>query len=202
MVYHDNDSFLTELTALLKNAAAAQKGSIFFTYKRYTPHADAQVRELKRSTKQSAHQPHNKKYQKKHEKQQQQSSTATSSSASTSTAIQHTNLPADQLHPALHVKADEEPVCLIHAKMGSKTLSTVVNTSQAKSFIRSLNAIMTVHNKLYDEGEQRPTASSKKKKNKKQKTANDKDATTTTNATTQDSKQDASKSTTDSKKKT
>lgn len=139
MVYHDSDKFLTELTSLLKISQQSQTGSVLFTYKRFTPHADASVRMLQRSSisEQKTH---------KHSRQNKNNNNSNHTTVDKSKSI----------HPVDHVDVNTEPVLLIHVKYKNAKLSTTVNDKHIKSFIRSINAIMTVHNTLLENNQPIP----------------------------------------------
>lgn len=167
MVYYDSDSFLNELTKLLKLSQSKQTGSVLFTYKRYTPHADESVRLLQRTSLQ---------HKNKRAHQNKSNSTINTSNNTQSSNTNNSN------HPATHVSIDTEPVLLIHCKYQSTKLVTTVTDKQIKSFIKSLNAIMTVHNTLLDTNEQPPQKArpTPRNPNKQKRTHTDTGAITST----------------------
>lgn len=170
MVYHDCDTFLTQLTTLLKQSQTNQSGSVHFTYKRYTPHADESVRLLQRTS--LAHKPKHK-----HTKQR------------TSYANDNNTQHQSSHHPANHVSVDTEPVLLIHCKYKHTKLVTTVAEKQMKSFIKSLNAIMTVHNALLEANEPVPPRARPTPPNKQKRAVGTDTDTATDGETTQSSKQ-------------
>lgn len=165
MVRHSNDSFLNELARLFAAANAAASGSVQLTWKAYSPHADAAARAARPSS--SSSKP--SKSSSKKPKQNKQSDPDAMSDVEDASRSHGAPPSIDE------VKASDEPVCLLHARLKDTKISTLVSASQRARFHRAFSALLTVQTaeQLLSKGEKRkadevkPAESSKKKKKEK-----------------------------------
>jgi len=155
MVRLGSDAFLTELTKLLSRCNASNTGTVQLSFKRYAPNEDAAERAANASSGNSG-----SSKQKRHSKGDGKASNnkAAANTPHPSTASNNTNTSTSSdaaptsssssstrsLPSSSEVSPSDEPALLLHARLGSVKLSTVVvGTQHAAKLHRQLSSIIT-----------------------------------------------------------